>query len=426
MGAVIFCKMIKTLGLISAALILSVSSEPLKAAFDGVEKYMTGQPIFQNQAFYDEFIACMNVLDPRLVQSVGAQWDGMIEYSATKGNPPDDPWIQCTEKGKWFEVNCTVQEYGQMSIWEPCNYASNLAYYHTVTEICARQEWNLPLDDVKAMAITFAILGQGSAFWHGSETINGGAADVRINDLFAYVAYQAAMKNVLPLESSIIHDLSPTPRAKSGIEITSDFVDMYINDPVVEWGNKLEAADFPSLRLIMCGYFGTALSLLYPADVVDSLVDYLLGLFTEITPDIKEFCVGEFLPELRSATGNFNLPQEEFLILEGNVFSTLIKLVYAFLWQEEVLTQDDFWLQPSTNAIGTLVLPLVNNLANQLNNFTYSDSNMQAGINMYPGETWCNPVIPHAKWHVETSIALTDFVHLSDEMFRILNKYNSA
>ena len=83
----------------------------------------------------------------RLVQSVGAQWDGMIEYSATKGNPPDDPWIQCTEKGKWFEVNCTVQEYGQMSIWEPCNYASNLAYYHTVTEICARQEWNLPLDD---------------------------------------------------------------------------------------------------------------------------------------------------------------------------------------------------------------------------------------------------------------------------------------
>merc|ERR1712156_911502 len=178
MGAVIFCKMIKTLGLISAVLILTVSSEPLKDAFDGVEKYMTGHPIFQNQAFYDEFIACMNVLDARLVQSVGAQWDGMIEYSATKGNPPDDPWIQCTEKGKWFEVNCTVQEYGQMSIWEPCNYASNLAYYHTVTEICARQEWNLPL---------------------------------------ANVAYQAAMKNVLPLESSVIH-LSPTPRAKSGIE----------------------------------------------------------------------------------------------------------------------------------------------------------------------------------------------------------------
>jgi hypothetical protein len=70
------------------------------------------------------------------------------------------------------------------------------------------------------MAMTFAILAQGSAFLHGSQTKNGGAADVRINDLFAYVAYQAAMKNVLPKESSIIHDLSLTPRAKSGNEVT--------------------------------------------------------------------------------------------------------------------------------------------------------------------------------------------------------------
>merc|ERR1712038_744651 len=199
----------------------------------------------------------------------------MIEYSSTQGNPPDDVWIQCSASRKWFEKNCTVQEYGQMPIWEPCNYASNLAYYHTVTEICAKEEWNVPLDDVKAMAKTFAILAQGSAFWHGSETENGGAADVRINDLFAYVAYQAAMQNVLPLENSVIHDLSLTPRAKSGIQITSDFIDMYINVPVAEWRDQLRAADFPNLRLTMCGYFGTALSLLYPVDVVDSLVDYL-------------------------------------------------------------------------------------------------------------------------------------------------------
>ena len=59
-------------------------------------------------------------------------------------------------------------------------------------------------------------------------------------------------------------------------------------------------------------------------------------------------------------------------------------------------------------------------LPNFYNFFLYSDAVMQAGINMYPGETWCNPVIPHAKWHVETSIALTDFVFLSDELYRIL------
>ena len=92
----------------------------------------------------------------RLLQSVGAQWDGMIEYSSTHGNlQANDTWIQCNEGPKWFESNCTVQEYGQMSIWEPCNYASNLAYYHTVTEICARQEWNLPEDDGKSVCKYF-------------------------------------------------------------------------------------------------------------------------------------------------------------------------------------------------------------------------------------------------------------------------------
>ena len=62
------------------------------------------------------------------------------------------------------------------------------------------------------MGITFAILAQGSAFMHGSQTRNGGAADVIINDLFAYVAYQAAVANVEPKDSSLIHDLSLTPR----------------------------------------------------------------------------------------------------------------------------------------------------------------------------------------------------------------------
>merc|ERR1711935_233161 len=429
MGAVTLGKMFKALGIIALVFAVSVSTDPLKDALDAVQVYMTGEPTF-DQAFYDELVACMDVIDPRLHESTGAQWDGMIKYSSTQGDPSrNDTWVQCENNSRWFEKNCTVQEYGQMPIWEPCNYASNLAYYHTTTEICSRQQWNLPEDDVKAMAMTFAILAQGSAFLHGSQTKNGDAADVVINDLFAYVAYQGAMRKVAPTESSIIHDLSLTPRAKSGNQITSDFVDMYINVPVEEWGTLLRASDIPNLRLTMCGYFGTALTLMYPVEVVDSLVDFFLSQFSGITPDIKEFCIGEFLPELRLATVNFNLPQDEFLRLEGNTYSTLIKLLYAFLWQEQALSgaDADIWFQPITNQIGTVVLPLVNNLANALNNFTYSNAvDMQAGINMYPGELWCNPVIPHPKWHVQTSIALLDFTFHADEMFRILGQYNSA
>lgn len=87
------------------------------------------------------------------------------------------------------------------------------------------------------------------------------------------------------------------------------------------------------------------------------------------------------------------------------------------------MTTDDVWLQPVTNEIGTFLLPLINGIGNNLNNFTYKDSAMQAGLNMYPGEEWCNLVIPHAKWHVQTGIALTDFSYLSDEIYRIFNTY---
>ena len=62
------------------------------------------------------------------------------------------------------------------------------------------------------MGMTFVILAQGSAFWHGSETQNGAAADVVINDLFAYVAFQAALEILEPSDDSLIHELSLTPR----------------------------------------------------------------------------------------------------------------------------------------------------------------------------------------------------------------------
>ena len=184
------------LSIVFISLPQSSYSEPLQEALNGVETFMNGQPTFDPE-FYSELTACFESLDPRLLTSIGAQWDGMIQYASTQGDPEvGDDWLPCNAQNKWFELNCTTQAYGNMPIYEPCNYASNLAYYHTVTEICARAEWSVPEVHVKAMGMAFAILAQGSAFLHGSQTSNGGAADVRINDLFAYIAYQAAIEGL--------------------------------------------------------------------------------------------------------------------------------------------------------------------------------------------------------------------------------------
>ena len=93
------------------------NAEPLQDALNGMQVMMNGQPTF-NPEFYNELVTCMNSLDSRLLTSVGSQWDGMIQYANAGGNPEaNDTWPACTARGKWFEFNCTTQEYGNMPIF---------------------------------------------------------------------------------------------------------------------------------------------------------------------------------------------------------------------------------------------------------------------------------------------------------------------
>ena len=60
--------------------------EPLNDALNGMQAYMeAGQPIY-DEVFYQEMAQCFNKLHPKLLQSVGAQWDGMIEYANAGGD----------------------------------------------------------------------------------------------------------------------------------------------------------------------------------------------------------------------------------------------------------------------------------------------------------------------------------------------------
>lgn len=397
--------------------------DELLDSLNGMQKLMTDEDTFFDIEFYDELVTCLNTLDPKLLESVNGQWSGFKEYAATGGNPnidPPDDWKRCELAGKWLESNCTVQEYGNIPIWEPCNYASNIAYYHTTTEICNRPTWTLDAIAVKYIGKSFASLALASSFWHGSETRNGQAADRRINDLFAYVTYQEVAK-MLKGNTSVLFDLNYQPRELSGQEITDLFMNMYIETPVQDWGHILNDTDFPDLRITMCGYFSLALTMTFEETFVDNLTEILANAFS-LPEDMTEFCFNTYLPEAREATRNIlPLPDEEKSKLRGNIFGTLLKLGYAFLWQEVELTDSDFFLRPEVNEIGAALLPVVNVLSTQLTTFEYSSSDFQLGQNFYPGELGCNKWDPHCKWHLQTGIALVDFVYLSDEMFRLLN-----
>ncbi|KAF2365484.1 hypothetical protein FHG87_003768, partial [Trinorchestia longiramus] len=110
---------------------------------------------------------------------------------------------------------------------------------------------------------------------------------------------------------------------------------------------------------------------------------------------------------------------EKTRFLEDGI-TTVLKLIYAFLWQEEILTDNPLFLNETVNEIGYEYLPVVNTRLNEINSYDYFNLDFQNGSNVYPGDFWCNPVIPHAKWHLESSVGLLDLTYLADQMLVLL------
>jgi len=404
-----------------------VRCDELQDSLNGMQNLLTGENEYDPE-FYAELVECLESVDPKLLESVNAQWTGFKDYAASGGNPPEDVWKNCSSDLQWFEVNCTVQEYGQIPIWEPCNYASNMAYYHTVTELCARKKetWSMPEESVRAIKKAFASLGVGSCFLHGSNTTVGEYSDVRVNDLFGWIVYQEGIRNLPTEKSSVIYELSLTPRNMSAIAVVDYLMNAYIDEPVKDWGVILKDADFPTLARCMSGMFTTIFTLLLPPEIVETLVPILIDFFGWIFDEgTKEFILDHYLPEIQNATAHMlPLSEEEKSKLTGNVIGTLLKLGYAFLWQEQAVPLE-ILLKPKINEIGTMLLPTVNEFATGLTTFEHSSPDFQHGINFFPGQGWCNPVNSHSKWHLETGIALPDLAFLFDEIHRLIGDANS-
>lgn len=121
--------------------------------------------------------------------------------------------------------------------------------------------------------------------------------------------------------------------------------------------------------------------------------------------------------QLRNSTVDLELSHEEEDQLLANFESALIKMLYAFLWQEWVITDKPIIFDPDFNEAGATFIRVVNAYANSLNDFPIYDQDLQNGVNIYPGDYWCNDYSPHAKWHLEASAGVTDLIYLAEDMY---------
>ena len=394
---------------------------PMLDMLDAMQQLMTGEEKFDRD-FYDELRECMESFDSRLPAAGDGAWQGMIDYWNSNGTE-EDHWGGFDTV--YLEQNVTETNLLGMTIYEPCNYASNVAFYHVVTEFCSKRISGEPVsigeEYIQGFGKAFSTLAMGSAFMHGSHTNLGGQQDTGPIKVIALMIHQSSI-SAIPNASCVLTDLSETPRKYSGLDLAEEFVKMHLNLPVYEWYDYTDAFEMPNYYLIFSGIFTTVLTMAYDEDIVDKWIPIFSDAFG-VPEDDQAFIIEKYLPELRNATSDseFFIDSDERENFMKDAWATVFKLIYAFLWQEEVLTDNPLFLSKPVNKLGMKFLPVLNNFLDEGNSFEYFDLDFQNGVNVYPGDEWCDPVGPHAKWHLESALGLMDLTYLGDEMYRILS-----
>lgn len=133
-----------------------------------------------------------------------------------------------------------------------------------------------------------------------------------------------------------------------------------------------------------------------------------------LPPDVKTFLTDQYLPTFRAAM-DFQLTLKEKEATVPVILGTVMKLLWAFVWQEQTFLYP-FIFDAKWNFIGNLLTPPLFSLANKLTKFPHDDQDYQKQKNIYPGQAHCNikAAAPHAKWHDISATGLMDMAFMSD------------
>lgn len=77
---------------------------------------------------------------------------------------------------------------GELYLVQPCNTASNIAFYWASLRICEYKDWHVPEHTQRSLKRAFAGLAVGSAFMHASTTGLGGQYDNKFIAIIVYIA----------------------------------------------------------------------------------------------------------------------------------------------------------------------------------------------------------------------------------------------
>ena len=209
-----------------------------------MEVYFHGEGHQFDPKIFKNFTDCFAKGDDQiLLKAQNDAWTGFVKYYESNGADKDyqnrsDHWGNCTFDQP--NPRCTAEHYREnktgsfgpekVLVYEPCNYASNIAYYHSALRACD-YNWTIDATHAQAMKRGFATLGAGSAFWHGSHTFVGYSFDNQMISVISYLSHQVIVSS-LP-DSPILRGLSNKTRNLTSVDVSEQLTLMFSNQPTV-------------------------------------------------------------------------------------------------------------------------------------------------------------------------------------------------
>jgi len=307
---------------------------------------------------------------------------------------------------------------------ERCNFVSNLAYYRAAIRLCEYPDWNMDVTHRRALKQSFMTLTTGSSLMHMAHTWEGERYDNSMIGIIVYVAYQAIMEKVKADDE--MHNLG-FPNATNSVPLADRIAHLPLTERPTKWGytiNEMMNHEFQSDYTRMFG--GLIVTILFstmPNFLAKAVVSGILKVLDSFgtVPGLTDYLKNTYEPDAEKLVKTYSISTADSIEVFKKFIGTLIKLIWAFSWQEEFFP----FLAPVYNHPFVMKLlvdltPKINAFASKLNGFPQTDAHMASGKNIYPGSGFCDYDSPHALWHEQSANGFVELMLWADYFYGVI------
>ena len=137
--------------------------------------------------------------------------------------------------------------------------------------------------------------------------------------------------------------------------------------------------------------------------------------------EVQDFFNNKYSPEIIPLLAENSISIFESIDLFISFAGMLIKIGWAFLWQEQYSPPI---IKGMYNHFGLMlaraVTPELNRLASYLDGIYNTEADVVFNTEIYPGARYCNAQSAHALWHQQSANGLFDLILVMDKLYGLL------